>query len=264
MASSGISWVDVRRVSRKRRNIFISGIRRLLKPLNYAVVPMHELRACAWGAFPISGSFAPFHEYACVGTRENYFVHDGYKHRLSNQFFDDTPNTDQAQLEVYLFAKEVSDSHKLATVCDIGCGSGYKLVTYFGKMKTVGLDLPRTCEWLQRKYPDRLWLESDFLRKPDFPTDLVIAADVIEHLPDPDRLMRYLASLQPRFIVLSTPERNLLREGTHNGPPCNPAHVREWNFTEFEAYVSEYFEIVEHFVSSAPQATQCVLCKPTR
>ena len=60
----------------------------------------------------------------------------------------------------------------------------------------------------------------------------------------------------------STPDRNLLRVGTHDGPPANPAHVREWSFAEFHAYIAQSFRIEEHFISCAAQGTQCLLCTP--
>lgn len=238
------------------------GVDKFLRPLGLAAVPVEVARPCAWGSPSILGSFPPFSDYFCVGSRENYFIHEGYQHRQEAQYFDDTRYADESQLEVYLCAREISDREKLSTVCDIGCGSGYKLLKYLGGLRTVGVDLPQTCRWLKQKYPDHSWIESDFCAKPDYPVDLVIAADVIEHLINPDQLMAYIVSLRARYVILSTPDRNLLRAGTHNGPPANCAHVREWNLVEFQAYVKEYFEILEHFVSSAPQATQCIVCQP--
>jgi hypothetical protein len=92
--------------------------------------------------------------------------------------------------------------------------------------------------------------------------DLVIASDVIEHVPDPDALLQYILCIAPRSVILSTPDRNLLRLGTHNGPPLNPTHLREWSMAELHAYLSVFLEIDEHFISSAAQATQCVLARP--
>ena len=243
------------------RRAIKSGASKLLSPFGLALVPLDLARPCAWGAQPISGSFPPFSEYDCVGRRENYFIHDGYHPREKAIYFDDTGRTEESQAEIYQFAAEISDREKLSTVFDLGCGSGHKLIKYLGNLKTVGIDVPKTCEWLRARYPDRTWISLESLSRPDYPVDLVVAADVIEHLVDPDELMRSITGLHPRFIILSTPERNLLRMGTHNGPPLNPAHIREWNFVEFRTYVSQYFDVEEHFISSAPQATQCVLCR---
>lgn len=242
--------------------IFLSGAQRLLRPTGYAIVQVEAARPCAWGSRPILGSFPPLAEGSSVGNRQNYFVHDGYRHRDQAVYFDDTQNTDQSQLEVYEFAKEICDRERLSTIYDIGCGSGYKLIKYFRDRQTVGIDLPKTCDWLNRKYPGRIWRDPDSLAGSDTRVDMVIASDVIEHVEDPDQLMVTIQRLRSRYVVLSTPDRDLLRVGTHNGPPLNPAHVREWSFMEFEVYVSEYFRVLEHFVSCAPQATQCLLCQP--
>jgi SAM-dependent methyltransferase len=211
---------------------------------------------------PIMGSFPPHREYLVVGRAENYFIHAGYRHRTEAIYYDDTENRDQWQNEVYKFAREVFDQKNLKAVCDVGCGSGYKLVKYFKDCNIIGLDAAKTCAWLRREYPHLTWMELGLKSPPSLQADLIIASDVIEHLLDPDDLLSYLAALNPRFIVLSTPDRNLLRAGTHNGPPRNPAHVREWSFVEFEAYIASRFEVWEHFISNSGQATQCLLCAP--
>jgi hypothetical protein len=124
----------------------------------------------------------------------------------------------------------------------------------------IGLDVTETCVWLKKRYPHLTWMELDFKNPPTLQADLIIASDVIEHLLDPDDLMSYLEAIHPGYVVLSTPDRNLLRAGTHNGPPRNPAHTREWSFAEFEAYIASRFRVLEHFISNGAQGTQCLLC----
>lgn len=212
----------------------------------------------------ISGMFPPLEEIFRTGSLSNYCIHDGYRPRKQAAYCDQTASGDLWQKEVYAFAREVLDQHALHSVADIGCGSGYKLMHYFGATKTIGLDVGRTCEQLRRTYPQAVWREADFAADPGFTADLVIAADVIEHLPDPDQLLAFIPRLDPQWIVISTPERNLLLDGAHDGPPRNPCHVREWSFMELQAYLGTFFEILEHFVCNARQCTQCVLCRPRR
>jgi SAM-dependent methyltransferase len=214
------------------------------------------------GSETILGSFPPFEHHFVTGRQENYCIHDGYRSRQAAASFDDSANDDHWQLEVYKFAREVSDKYGLQTICDVGCGSGYKLVTHFADFVTIGIDLPATCNFLRAKWPDRCWIDADPEVVPSQQIDLVIASDVIEHVPDPDELVRYIKRLSPRYAVISTPDRNLLRVGTHDGPPANPAHVREWSFAEFHAYIAQSFRIEEHFISCAAQGTQCLLCTP--
>jgi Methyltransferase domain len=144
---------------------------------------------------PVTGTFPPHKEYFTIGQPEHYFIHDGYRHRSEASYFDDTESTDQWQREVYQFAKEVFDQKHLTTVCDIGCGSANKLVRYFAGCNFIGLDVLETCKWLRRKYPNLSWMELDFRNAPSLRADLVIAADVIEHVLNPDELLTYIASL---------------------------------------------------------------------
>lgn len=181
---------------------------------------------------------------------------------------------DQWQLEVYLAARDRMIAEGLETVVDVGCGSGYKLITYLGQFHTTGVDLPQTVDFLIRKYPDRRWLEAaPNDRVPDsLHGDLVICADVIEHLVDPDQMMDSLNQIDFRYLVLSTPDRGLLyqRFGSNRlgflrrgfwGPPSNPSHQREWKFAEFRRYVDGYFEVIDHRISNRKQATQMMICK---
>jgi len=219
-------------------------------------------RGITAGTEMVSGSFPPYRELHLIGSRTNYFIQDGYQHRSAPTYFDDTVSTDDSQDEVYRFAKEIADLHELRSVIDIGCGSGYKLMKYFQDRSTIGLDVLETVVVLRRRYSGRRWSVSDF-RAVEVPkADLVIASDVVEHLGDPDELLEFIQRIGPAYTIISTPDRNLIRCGTHKGPPANPTHLREWSMAELHAYLSEYFDILEHFISYAPQGTQCVLAQP--
>ena len=49
------------------------------------------------GTERVNGSFAPYRELHLIGSRENYFIQDGYQHRSEPKYFDDTENTDSLQ-----------------------------------------------------------------------------------------------------------------------------------------------------------------------
>lgn len=235
--------------------------RALFNRLGFDVVRVRSTDGA--GAEPtIIGTFPRYAELTSIGDAGEYFIHEGYVAREEPKQFDDTPFTNEWQLEVYKYAREIFDLEELSGVCDVGCGSAYKLMKYFRDARIVGLDVSVTCEWLKRKYPGQAWMELDFKAPPEVKSDLVIAADVIEHLVDPDKLLSLIETLSPRYLVISTPDRNLLRFGARNGPPRNLAHVREWSMSEFHAYIQSRFTVLEHFISNAAQGTQCVLASP--
>jgi len=187
---------------------------------------------------------------------KNYCIKETYISRLDNKYFDDTENTDGWQKEVYKFAKEVAVKNKFTKIVDIGTGSGYKLLENFTDMDTLGIDLPPTVEWLRNRYPNRKWSD---LFEPVQGYELIIASDVIEHIPDPDILLDLIEKSNPKLIVFSTPDRDLLRPEYHNGPPKNRAHVREWTMPEFREYIGLKFNVIEHFITNKKQGTQTLL-----
>lgn len=190
----------------------------------------------------------------------NYFIKDGYQPNTRVEYFDDTPFKDEWQDEVYSAARVLADEHGCKTVIDYGCGSAFKLLKHFSDFRTLGIDLLRTVRWLEEKYPARQWTE---LQQP-LPCDLLIAADVIEHLPDPDCLLDFISACRPKIAVISTPNRDLSTDPRCQSGPTGPHHAREWNFEEFALYIGSRFPIHQHYISNLKQATQVVVLKEPR
>ena len=116
----------------------------------------------------------------------NYYIKNGYTHRKTVRFHDDTKKSYVSanwQRRVYELAREYADSKKFKKILDIGTGSGYKLIKYFNNFETLGIDLLPTVDWLKKKYSDREW--SDRF-EPVLGFDLIISSDVIEHVSNPD------------------------------------------------------------------------------
>ena len=190
--------------------------------------------------------------------KKNYISRQSYTH------FDDTLNEDEWQLEVYLKAREIMEVNNYKDVLDVGCGSGFKLMKYLGNFNTIGTELKVNLNFLKNKFPKNKWIESNFETSPSICSDLIICADVIEHLINPDELMIYLHAIDFKILLISTPERDLVYDtGSEylNGPPRNLTHVREWNYQEFNNYVKKYFVIENHYISNHQQSTQLILCK---
>ena len=213
----------------------------------------------------LAGAGLRFHVAPLLGAKRRFEIDPGYRHRSSINYFDDTANADEWQREVYESARAIMLDKGLRTVTDVGCGSGYKLVHLLGEFETTGVDLPETIERTRQEYPDRKWLAGSFAEVSPTKADLVICSDVIEHVADPDELMRFVVGLSDGWVVLSTPARELVygeRSRSRFGPPGNPSHVREWTMGEFHSYASHFLEIERHEITNCEQATQMVVGRP--
>lgn len=187
---------------------------------------------------------------------KNYGLPDGYKIREKPEHWNDTRMKDEWQREVYLMAAAIMASNAYRDVIDVGCGSAYKLIKYLGKYETMGIDVPETVTWLSEQYPTREWRSS----MPDGKFDLVICADVIEHVLDPDALCQSLRSVAKKHIIISTPDRFRAGEPPF-GPSTNKSHVREWSFEEFGRYIRTQFEVLHQVRTNEVQSTYAVICR---
>lgn len=181
---------------------------------------------------------------------KKFYIKQPYSERKV-RFFDDTSNKDEYQDEVYRSAKKLAEDLKLNKVLDYGAGSGFKIDKYFSDHQNVELaDLGKTCKFLREKYNRKVYdLNMDSLY-PEY-YDLIIAADVIEHMDNPIILLDYLKN-HSKYSIVSTPEKSSLESiypGATHGPPGNPHHVREWTRKELFKLFDEYgFIIIDHIV----------------
>jgi SAM-dependent methyltransferase len=160
------------------------------------------------------------------------------------------------QASVYRLAGELVDRHGYRSVLDVGCGPGIKLARLSRRRSEVaftGIDQQEAVDYCRRTHRFGSWYADD-LDSPDpaivgGTADLVICADVIEHLGEPDVLLENLARrLEPGGrLVLSTPDREA-RWGAEARHSPVPDHVREWSFSELALYLQDRgFTIDEHF-----------------
>lgn len=194
---------------------------------------------------------------------ERYCINPAYVHREEYVYFDDTPLKDEWQNEVYELALNQHKPKYDEAILDVGCGSGFKLLKYFKDHLTIGIDVKDTVIWLKKTYPDRNWMTFNYNIK--FPCDFstVICSDVIEHVEEPDNLLKFIASINFKYLFISTPDRARLPEEQQLGPPVNKHHLREWTGPEFYRFVSQYFHVRQqkHLEQHGGQQ-QLLICTP--
>lgn len=158
------------------------------------------------------------------------------------------------QYPVYKFALQVMRDENFKSLVDVGCGPGVKLRMIHDALPGIsitGVDQADPIRFCQDHHHFGTWI-TDNIEAPVHavpPADMVICADVIEHVMNPDAVLNYLASLVSKngLIVLSTPDRDRILNARAL-TPSNPNHIREWTMNELRDYlVSRGFEILQHF-----------------
>lgn len=135
------------------------------------------------------------------------------------------------------------------TLVDVGCGSGAKLRSiirpgkrYFGYdygknlALARGYDRHKRVTWRELDFDDPFRLEQAAVPEME-QACIVVCADVIEHLRNPQRFLMWLRQFRNAQFIFSTPDRALIYPLDHNGPPANRAHVQEWSEFEFSDFL---------------------------
>jgi SAM-dependent methyltransferase len=136
---------------------------------------------------------------------------------------------------------------------EVGCGEGViadRMQRRWGEV--VALDLPDAglrAEW--RRYPAPRFLHADAhaLPFPDGRFDVVVAAEVLEHLPDPVLGLREMARVGRRHLVLSVPQEpvfrscNLLAGRYLRDLGNTPGHLNHWSRRGFVRFVAGVAEV---------------------
>lgn len=148
------------------------------------------------------------------------------------------------QWHIYDYALELVRRNRIKNVLDVGCGAATKLVGMLsGSANIHGIDQPSAIEYCKAThhvgsfYADNLEAPKVYI---DLPFGLIICSDVIEHMVDPDILIRYIKSFcnKDTYVLFSTPDRDRLR-----GKNClyspKKEHIREWSAEEFSDYLGQ-------------------------
>lgn len=147
------------------------------------------------------------------------------------------------QAEVYEKAKSIVVKNRLSSVLDLGCGNPIKLKKIGELVKLVGVDFPEKIEAISRRDVKGEWIGKDINYPFDLGMsfDLVIAADVIEHINSVDVFFdAVITHLKSNGILLiSSPEKS-----TVDG--ANDLHVQEFTKAELTGIIGAHgFEVLE-------------------
>jgi len=145
-------------------------------------------------------------------------------------------------------------------VLEFGCGEGFflKEVQQRGVefADYVGLDLREDAlATASSFFPKGRFERADLFRwpAPEEGFDLVIASQVLEHLPTPQLALERLVELCSGQLLLTVPlepwfrilnflrGRDLRRLGNH------PEHVNLWTFSRFRSFVADHAEVVRAY-----------------
>lgn len=155
------------------------------------------------------------------------------------------------------------ESTQAKRVLDIGCGEGYLLCFLDTHIKNWQLDAidineEALCKAKEKVLSANLSVQDIYnCSYPDGVFDLVICSEVLEHLKNPERVLKEINRLTKRWAILSVPHepffalsnflagKDILRLGNNRG------HCNRWTARSFVNLVGKYFEVCS-FVNPFP------------
>lgn len=136
---------------------------------------------------------------------------------------------------------------------EVGCGEGVISQHLAARWHRVAaLDLPDAglrAQWRDRPGPQYLHADAHRLPFPDRRFGVVVAVEVLEHLPDPARGLAELARVGSGHLVLSVPREpifrssNLLAGRYLRALGNTPGHLNHWSTRSFVRFVGTVADV---------------------
>ena len=139
-------------------------------------------------------------------------------------------------------------------VLEVGCGEGRQLTAIGSRFPTaqlIGLDLPDVELVEAWDGVESTMVQGSALTLPFSADsfDLVLAIEVLEHLPDPEQALREIARVASGAVVLSVPWEPVWRLGNMargryvGGLGNTPGHIQHWTRRGFTRLVGRYLRV---------------------
>jgi 2-polyprenyl-3-methyl-5-hydroxy-6-metoxy-1,4-benzoquinol methylase len=156
-------------------------------------------------------------------------------------------------------ARELIDRAAPTSLLDVGCGEGVLTERWAARVapaRVLGVDLDDPglrAQWATRRGENLAFatMAAERLSLADDAFELVVAAEVLEHLTDPAAALREMTRVAARWLLVSVPREPLWRalnlaRGAYVGAGGNtPGHLNHWTPRRFTALLRDHGEIVE-------------------
>ena len=166
------------------------------------------------------------------------------------------PDEDKVEMHRCLAAWSVFPRpiHRDAALLDAGCGNGFFcswIAQQTRLQKISGADLSeQRIKIARERYPNFDFRVADLqqLPWPDNTFDVVTCIEVLEHIPDPLKVLRELLRVSRRHVVITVPDRNPIR--LILCPHCGKkfpmfGHIHSFDFQRLEKLVTQAGAAVE-------------------
>lgn len=152
------------------------------------------------------------------------------------------------------------------SMLEIGCGEGH-IQALLTPHHAIAFDI----DWqivrdAQSRFPQSAYFVGDGMQiaLPSHSFDVTLAIEVLEHIPQPEKIIREAQRLTRRYAIFSVPNEPLWRilnmaRGRYLTDWGNtPGHIQHWSKQQFVDTLSPYFEIL---TVRSPIPWTFVLCR---
>ncbi|MEY4668330.1 MAG: hypothetical protein RL518_1029 [Pseudomonadota bacterium] len=194
----------------------------------------------------------------------NTTLHDDTTRRHQSKYENPNPIHRYVLGRFFDTAAQLLSPLNIESVLDLGCGEAY----FHEHLQRRGVHLPHVVgvdlredavQVARGKFPAYDFYCGD-IRTLDLSErrfDLVIASQILEHMPDAPTTLRQLSALSNQFLLLTVPHEpwfqvmNLLRFRDISRLGNHPEHINRWSLSRFCKLVQEHMDLV-HATTSFP------------